>query len=119
MIEEVEEVDPLTVRLHLSAPAPWLPSQMAPWLALLPPEYAGDPANDFANNPVGTGPYRFVRWERGSRIVLERNDDYFGRTAKGEPIAAERHLPLRAGRDDARHRPRLRDESARARRAVR
>ena len=87
-IEEVEEVDRLTARLHLSAPAPWLPSLMAPWLALLPPGYAGDPTNEFATNPVGTGPYRFLRWDRGSRIMLERNDDYFGSTAKGEPVAA-------------------------------
>jgi len=88
VIGEVEEVDSLTARLHLSQPAPWLPSLMAPWLAVLPPVYAGDPTNDFANNPVGTGPYRFVRWQRGSQIVLERNGDYFGQTAKGEPIAA-------------------------------
>lgn len=88
IVEDVEEVDPLIVRLHLSAPAPWLPSIMAPWLALLPPVYARDPGNDFANNPVGTGPYRFVRWDRGSRIMLEQNPDYFGGTAKGAPIAA-------------------------------
>ena len=88
VIDQVEEVDALTTRLHLSEPAPWLPSLMAPWLVLLPPVYAGDAANDFANNPVGTGPYRFVRWERGSRIVLERNGDYFAWTAKGEPVAA-------------------------------
>ncbi len=88
VIEDVEEVDSRTVRLLLSAPAPWLPSLMAPWLVLLPPAYASDPANEFANNPVGTGPYRFERWQRGSRIVLERNGDYFGETAKGEPDAA-------------------------------
>jgi peptide/nickel transport system substrate-binding protein len=88
VIETVEEVDALTARLHLSEPAPWLPSLMAPWLVLLPPVYASDPNNDFANNPVGTGPYRFVRWARGSRIVLKRNAEYFSQTAKGEPIAA-------------------------------
>jgi peptide/nickel transport system substrate-binding protein len=88
VVEEVEEVDSLTVQLHLAEPAPWLPSLMAPWLVLLPPDYASDPTNDFANYPVGTGPYRFVRWERGSRVVLERNADYFGQTAKGEPVAA-------------------------------
>ena len=27
--------------------------------------------------PVGTGPFKFVRWDRGNRIVLEANDDYF------------------------------------------
>src|ERR687890_1549607 len=47
VIDEVEEVDRLTARLHLSVPSPWLPSVMAPWLVILPPVYAGDPANDF------------------------------------------------------------------------
>src|SRR5919107_3430785 len=73
VIEKVEEVDSLTAHLHLSEPAPWLPSLMAPWLVLLPPAYASDPTNDFASNPIGTGPYQFSRWVRGSRIVLEQN----------------------------------------------
>src|SRR4051812_8960551 len=88
VIKDVKEIDSRTVQLHLSAPAPWLPSLMAPWLVLLPPIYARDASNDFANNPVGTGPYRFDRWQRGSRIVLRRNADYFGQTTKGEPDAA-------------------------------
>lgn len=35
--------------------------------------------------PVGTGPYRFARWERGDRIVLEANPDYF----RGAPHIAQ------------------------------
>lgn len=31
-----------------------------------------------SRNPVGTGPYRFVEWIPGTRLVLERNDDYWG-----------------------------------------
>lgn len=89
VIESVDEVDPHTVRLGLSEPAPWLPSLIAPWFAMLPPEYASDPANDFPNNPVGTGPYRFGGWERGQQVNLEANPDYFAVSPKGRPIAGE------------------------------
>jgi peptide/nickel transport system substrate-binding protein len=34
----------------------------------------------FARSPVGTGPYKFVRWDTGSQIILERKDDYWGGT---------------------------------------
>ncbi len=84
-IASVTVDDPLTARLTLSAPSPWLPAQMAAWLAVLPPVYAS--ANDFAQKPVGTGPYRFVEWIAGERIVLEINPDYPADSPKGVPIA--------------------------------
>lgn len=34
-----------------------------------------------SSTAVGTGPFKFVRWDRGERIVLARNDDYF----RGKP----------------------------------
>jgi peptide/nickel transport system substrate-binding protein len=41
----------------------------------------GDPdfnKNEFGRHPIGTGPYKFVRWITGTQIVVERNDDYWG-----------------------------------------
>lgn len=87
VIEAVEAVEPFLVRLRLARPAPWLPAQMAAWLAMLPPGYAADPASDIGAEPIGTGPYRFVGWERGSRIELEANADRFPASPKGRPIA--------------------------------
>ena len=34
-------------------------------------------AEAYADNPVGTGPFRFVSWERGNEVVVERNEDYW------------------------------------------
>jgi peptide/nickel transport system substrate-binding protein len=85
LISKVQQIDPLTIHLVLSQPAPWLPSQIAPWLACLPPVYAA--GNDFGQSPVGTGPYRFVEWVPGERIVLEANHDYPADSVKGAAIA--------------------------------
>ncbi|MER3438201.1 MAG: hypothetical protein C4346_11775 [Chloroflexota bacterium] len=85
VIEDVEVVDALTARLKLARPAPWLPAQMAAWLVMLPPGYATS-ADAFAK-PVGTGPYRFVEWKPGERIVLEANPAPFAGSPKGQAIA--------------------------------
>jgi peptide/nickel transport system substrate-binding protein len=37
-------------------------------------------------HPTGTGPFKFVSWTRGDRLVLERNDDYWGEEAKLERL---------------------------------
>jgi len=87
VIRGVEEVDVRTVRFLLSAPAPYLPAQMAVWLAIVPPLYAADPANDLGAAPVGTGPYRLVAWERGEFVELAVNPGYGLAETKGEAIA--------------------------------
>ncbi|HET9658838.1 MAG TPA: ABC transporter substrate-binding protein [Thermomicrobiales bacterium] len=85
VIESFNEIDDLTFELVLSQPAPWLPSFMTGYLAILPPDYAA--SNDFARHPVGTGPYKFGSWSPGESIELEVNDGYFAGSPKGVPIA--------------------------------
>lgn len=36
--------------------------------------------------PVGTGPFRFVEWQRGQRVVMERYDDYYGGSPEIPPV---------------------------------
>ncbi len=85
VIESFNAIDDLHFELVLSQPAPWLPAQIAAWLAILPPDYAT--GNDFARNPVGTGPYRFDQWLAGQAVELSVNEDYFPESPKGTPIA--------------------------------
>jgi peptide/nickel transport system substrate-binding protein len=47
----------------------------------------GDPAEQ---KPVGTGPYRFVSWQRDGNLVLTRNDNYWGNKAAIKEIVVRR-----------------------------
>jgi peptide/nickel transport system substrate-binding protein len=70
-----EVVDDTTVRILTSGPDPILPARMY-YFMIVPPE--ASQAEDFASNPVGSGPYRFVSWDRGNEIVLEADPDWRG-----------------------------------------
>ena len=50
-----------------------------------PKEYAGkDAAVDLAKNPIGTGPYKFVRWAKDEEIVMEAFPSVLGRGAEDQ-----------------------------------
>jgi peptide/nickel transport system substrate-binding protein len=83
-IESIEAIEELEVRIVTSVPSPWLPAQIAVWMLCLPPD-AGSAA-ETSENPIGTGPYQFVEWIRGERIVLAANPNY-DNPVKGRPIA--------------------------------
>jgi peptide/nickel transport system substrate-binding protein len=78
----VDTPDPLTATLRLSKPAPYLLSALMSSVEaqVLPKHlYAGKDvlSNPLNNAPVGNGPFRFVKWEQGSYVLLERNPDYW------------------------------------------
>jgi peptide/nickel transport system substrate-binding protein len=53
-----------------------LPVQMTQ-LVMVPPKAANE--KNFGDAPVGTGPYKFARWDRGREIVLALNESYWGK----------------------------------------
>ena len=78
-IRAVEAVDPLTLRVLLSRRSGGLLQSLAFGSAVMVSR-ASAPQN--ALRPVGTGPFRFLRWRRGDSITLERNPDYPGPPAR-------------------------------------
>lgn len=77
-IERVDVVDDLTVNIRTKAPYPILDAQLARVLHMMPPRYVQDRgAAHIAANPVGTGPYRVVRWAKDDELVLEANPGYW------------------------------------------
>jgi peptide/nickel transport system substrate-binding protein len=80
-LADVQVLDPLTVRLRLAKPAPYLLTALAASETPIVPKHlyeGSNPAENPVNNaPVGTGPFKFKEWVRGSHIVYERNPDYW------------------------------------------
>src|SRR5438046_6774284 len=78
-IESVEVVDPYTIRVHTAKPWPTFLTVMTfAQAAMYPPKaYAGKQPADISRQPIGTGPYKFVRWAKDEEIVLEANDAYW------------------------------------------
>ena len=80
-IVAAEATGPHTVRLRTNGPYPPLMAQLVK-LSVVPKHYVEEVGDDGLNKqPVGSGPYRFVEWQRGVKVVVERNPDYW----RGEP----------------------------------
>lgn len=82
-IQNIEVVDEYTIRFELNEPyGPFL-SYMD--MGIVPRAVAEELGEEFGSNPVGTGPFQFVSWQRGDSIELEAFDDHFN----GAPNADE------------------------------
>ena len=88
-IDLIVAPDPYTVLVRLHAP--WAPAVATFFtygphpVPILPQHLFGDQTDlrhsDFDLHPVGSGPYKLVRWERDDRLVFAANDAYF----RGKP----------------------------------
>jgi peptide/nickel transport system substrate-binding protein len=74
-IKSAKAVDDTTVEVTTDGFDPVFNSQMAR-LTMVPPKASKQ--KGFASNPVGTGPYVFVKWDRGQDVVIKANPDYWG-----------------------------------------
>lgn len=79
--QEIQKLDPYTVRFI--SKRPYFRSFFTSGSIPILPKHLFKKGEDFNNhaigrNPMGNGPYKFVRWTTGQEIVLERNEDYWG-----------------------------------------
>lgn len=108
-IESMEIVDPLTIRFTTKTPTPQFIELVGLVYIVSKDAAEGATVNDFNSGEaaIGTGPYKFVEWVPGNRLVLERNEDYWGEAPDFEDVTfqaisndAARVAALRSGAVD-------------------
>ncbi len=77
----VETPDAKTAIFKLAQPAPYMLMAFSGYESPILPKHVygeGDiKTHPNANNPVGTGPFKFVEWRRGEFVRLDKNKDYW------------------------------------------
>lgn len=79
-ITEVNVIDELTVEFVTEVPVPILPQRLSRNGAFImaPGHYADLPLDEAAVSPVGTGPYKLEEFRRDDRVIMTRNEDWWG-----------------------------------------
>jgi peptide/nickel transport system substrate-binding protein len=107
-LDRIEVIDDTSFKIILTDPTPALPDLLVFFQSamLAPATWAQDETDEPI--PYGTGPFKFVDYVDGERIVLERNEDYWGEPAKVQrivyryiPDATTRLQALQSGEIDA------------------
>lgn len=83
MLDSAEAVDDTTVLFHMTTPYSIWPYTMA--IVGIVPEHAYD-STTYGSNPIGSGRYTLVQWDRGEQIILEANPDYYGEAPKMKKV---------------------------------
>jgi peptide/nickel transport system substrate-binding protein len=77
-ITSVTAVDPSTIEIKIAQPQGDFLFNIGRGDAVI---VAPESAETNQSNPVGTGPFKFVQWDQGSRVILEKNPNYTGTPA--------------------------------------
>lgn len=87
MIESVGIEDDYTILIKTKERfAPFLRNLCIPIGGMISPKAIETHGEDIAHHPVGTGHFKFKEWRPKERLVLERNDVYWGEKAKLEKV---------------------------------
>jgi len=85
-IKEVEVIDDLHFKIHTTGPYPLVLERFSTFFPYDPEFCKKNGEEHVAQVAMGTGPYKMVKWEKGSKLILSANEDYW---VKGVPKIKE------------------------------
>ncbi|MGL5328620.1 MAG: ABC transporter substrate-binding protein [Peptostreptococcaceae bacterium] len=74
MLDSVKQVDDYTVEFKLKNPQSTFVEKLA--RVGIVPKHAHN--EGFKDNPIGSGPYKFVQWDKGQQVIAQANEHYYG-----------------------------------------
>ncbi len=86
--KKLTKVDDHTVHITTERPYPLMPNDVSTINIISKKHGEGAKTGDYNSGKaaIGTGPYKFVEWAPGDRLVLEKNPDYWGEKAKFDKV---------------------------------
>ena len=86
-VENFSAINDSVFRIKLKQPFPaFLGLLTMKYCSVVPKEIVEHYGNDFRSNPIGTGPFKFKRWEENLKLVFRKNSHYFETDAKGQQL---------------------------------
>ncbi len=80
-VTAVETPDELTAVFRLENPAPYMIRALSGYESPMLPKHLFEGTdirnNEYANQPIGTGPFKFVEWRKGQYLRLDKNENYW------------------------------------------
>ena len=85
-VKSVTAPDQNTVKFTLKTPTPNLLANIGSYKGMAIVDEKNAESGDIAKQPVGTGPFSFVSWKRGTSITLKANPKYWGGAPKVQNV---------------------------------
>lgn len=90
-VKGIKILSPNSLQIDLTAPfPPFLTTFAAPNTEIIPTNYAGIQKDKFFEKPIGTGPFKFEKYDKNKMIQLTANEKYFLGKPKIETIIFEK-----------------------------
>lgn len=86
-VDDFRAVNDTLFEINLKQPFPaFIGLLTMKYCSVVPKEIVEHYGTEFRSNPIGTGPFKFKRWEENIKLVFRRNKNYFEKDERGKQL---------------------------------